>query len=244
MESIFSIVRLAFLIIGSVCLLPSAALAGPPDWAPAHAYRGKHEGKHHDKHHHKKEKHHRDRAYEHSGYSKDDDASEDYRRHRHDDRYSRYYDEDDDVYSRPVPDRKVWRNERPVFANGECTPRLSGRENGAALGEALASQMGTSNAAMVATGTLLGAILGSQADAAAAAADEDCMQQFLELAGEKEQVAWNSAANRYKLTPVRNYRREGRACREFTTTVVQKGKFREVYRAACRNNDGKWRLVN
>lgn len=244
MESIFSIVRIAFLIIGSVCLLPSAALAGPPDWAPAHGYRGKHEGKHHDKHHYKKEKHHRDRAYEHSGYSEDDDSSEDYRRHRRYGRYSPYYRKDDGLYPRPVPDRRVWRDDRLAFVKGECTPRLSGRESGAALGGALASQVGTGNAAMVATGTLLGAILGSQADATAAAANEDCMQQFLERAGEKEQVAWNSPSARYEVTPVRNYRKDGRACREFLTTVVQKGKFREVYRAACRNADGKWRLVN
>ncbi|MDQ3565217.1 MAG: RT0821/Lpp0805 family surface protein [Pseudomonadota bacterium] len=243
MESIFSIVRLAFLIIGSVCLLPSSALAGPPDWAPAHGYRSKHEGKHHDKHHHKKESRHRDGGYEHSRYSEDDDSSEDYRHHRRYGRYSPYYHKDDGLYPRPVLDRRVWRNERPVFVKGECTPRFSGRESGAALGGVLASQASTSNAAMVATGTLLGAILGSRADGAAAA-DEDCMQQFLERAGEKEQVAWNSAASRYKLTPVRNYRKDGRACREFLTTVVQKGKFREVYRAACRNNDGKWRLVN
>jgi len=242
MENILSTVRFAVLFLVSVVLLPGAAFAGPPDWAPAHGYRAKHEGKHHGKHHYKKEKHHRDRAYE--RYSDDDDSSEDYRRHRRDDRYSPDYDEHDGVYGRPVPDRGVWRRDRPVFVKGECTPRLSGRESGAALGGALASQMGTGNAAMVATGTLLGAILGSQADGTAAAADEDCMQQFLERAGEKEQVAWDSAANRYKLTPVRNYRKDGRACREFLTTVVQKGKFREVYRAACRNTDGKWRLVN
>jgi surface antigen len=200
MGNIFSIVRLAFVIIVSACLLPGATLAGPPDWAPAHGYRSKHEWKHHDKHHHKKEKHHRDGGYEHSGYREDDDSSEDYRRHRR-------YDEDNGRYSRPVPDRRVWRNDRPVFVKGECTPRFSGRESGAALGGVLASQAGTANAAMVATGTLLGAMLGSQVDGAAAAADEDCMQQFLERAGEKEQVAWNSAANRYKLTPVRKYRR-------------------------------------
>ncbi|MGH8554480.1 MAG: RT0821/Lpp0805 family surface protein [Gammaproteobacteria bacterium] len=241
MEKIFIAVRFAVLFLVSVVLLPGAALAGPPDWAPAHGYRGKHEWKHHDKHHYKKEKHHRDRGYEHSGYSEDDDSSEDYRRNRHDDRYSPDYDDDDGVYSRPVPDNRVWRNE--PFVNGECTPRFSGRESGAALGGALASQMGTGNAAMVATGTLLGAMLGSQADGAAAA-DEDCMQQFLERAGEQEKVAWNSSSARYEVTPVRNYRQDGRACREFTTTVVQGGKFREVYRAACRNTDGKWRLVN
>ncbi|MGH8532809.1 MAG: RT0821/Lpp0805 family surface protein [Gammaproteobacteria bacterium] len=243
MEKILSAVRFAVLFLVSVVLLPGAALAGPPDWAPAHGYRSKHEWKHHDKRHYKKHKYNRDRAYEHSGYSEDDDSSEDYRRHRRYDRYSPYYDKDDGPYARPAHDHTVWRNERPVFVKGECTPRFSGRESGAALGGALA-QAGTGNAAMVATVTLLGAILGSQADGTAAAADEDCMQQFLERAGEKEQVAWNSAANRYKLTPVRNYRKDGRACREFLTTVVQKGKFREVYRAACRNSDGKWRLVN
>ena len=244
MEKIFSAVRLAVFFLGSMILLPSTALAGPPDWAPAHGYRAKHEGKHHGKHLHKKEGRHHDDEDEHAEYGEDDDYSEDYRRHRRDDRYSPDYDEDDGVYSRPVPDRRVWRDDRPVFVNGQCTPRFSGRESGAALGGALASQMGTGNAAMVATGTLLGAILGSQADAAAAVANEDCMQQFLERAGEKEQVAWNSPSARYEVTPVRNYRQDGRACREFTTTVVQKGKFREVYRAACRNADGKWRLVN
>ncbi|CAN5884338.1 hypothetical protein BH20PSE1_BH20PSE1_17870 [soil metagenome] len=164
MKSIFSIVRVAFVIIGSVCLLPATTLAGPPDWAPAHGYRDKHEGKHQDKHHYKKEKHHRDRAYEHSRYSEDDDSSEDYRRRRHDDRYLPDYDKDDGVYPRPVPDRRVWRDDRLAFVKGECTPRLSGRESGAALGEALASQVGTGNAAMVAKGTLLGAVLGSQAE--------------------------------------------------------------------------------
>ncbi|MGH8507133.1 MAG: RT0821/Lpp0805 family surface protein [Gammaproteobacteria bacterium] len=227
MESILSIVRLAFLIIGSVCLLPGASLADPPDWAPAHGYRGKHGGKHHDKHYYKKDGRHHHDGYEYSGYREDDD-----------------YSEDDSIYARPVPDRRAWSNERLVFVNGQCTPRLSGRENGAALGGALASQVGTGNATMVATGTLLGAILGSQVDATAAVANEDCMQQFLERAGEKEKVAWNSSSARYEITPVRNYRKDGRTCREFTTTVVQKGKFREVYRAACRNSDGRWRLVN
>lgn len=238
MEKIFATVRLVALFLGSAALLPGAALAAPPDWAPAHGYRNKHAGGYH----YKKHKHHR--AHDDHGYGEDDDSSDDNGRHRRYDRHSRYYDEDGGGYARPVPDRRVWREDRPIFVNGECTPRFSGRESGAALGGALASQASAGHPAMVATGTVLGALLGSQVDGAATAADEDCMQQFLERAGEKEQVAWNSASTRYKLTPVRNYRRDGRACREFVTTVVRRGKLREVYRAACRNSDGAWRLVN
>jgi surface antigen len=75
--------------------------------------------------------------------------------------------------------------------------------------------------------------------------DRACVGQALELAGKKKTVIWKNDATgvSYRLTPTRNFRRDGVPCREFTTRVFVDGRVRAVYGAACRRGDGEWEFV-
>ena len=233
--------------LASALLLQDTAVADPPDWAPAHGYRNKHH-KHADKHH--KHKHHRHkRDYDEDDYSEDDDE-DDARYGYHRDRdWQRDAYRDNRPYRRPAYRRDELRTvDQPTFVNGKCTPKkVTGAEAGAALGGALGAQMGSGNALATVAGTLAGAMLGSRADAAVTtSADEDCFRQVLESATDQEQVAWDNdgSSTRYELTPVRSYRRSGRACRELATEIERQGEVREVYQTACRDPDGRWRIMD
>ena len=75
--------------------------------------------------------------------------------------------------------------------------------------------------------------------------DRACVGQALELAGKKTSVIWKNDATGviYRLTPTRNFRRDGVPCREFTTRVSVNGRIRAVYGAACRHGDGEWAFI-
>ena len=133
-----------------------------------------------------------------------------------------------------------------LFGGGVCIPRPSGAQAGAVLGQGLASQVTGGNATSAALGGVLGAVLGSQFGGGASAADEDCTNQVLEGAADRERIAWEdtASATRYQLTPVRSFDRSGLACRDLVTQGVHRGKIREVRRTACRDRDGAWRIVD
>ncbi len=242
-----NIIFAAGVVLASALLLQDVAVADPPDWAPAHGYRNKH---------HKNHKHHK-HAYKHRRYQHDyeNDYSED--EDEDDARYGYQRDRDwqRDVYRDNRPSRRpAYRRaesrtvDQPIFVNGECTPKkVTGAEAGAALGGALGAQLGSGNALATVAGNLAGAMLGSRADAAVTtSADEDCFRQVLESATDQEQVAWDNdgSSTHYELTPVRSYQRSGRACRELVTEIERQGEVREVYQTACRDPDGRWRIMD
>lgn len=240
MSYLRTVIFAAGVALVSALLLQDAAVADPPDWAPAHGYRNKH---HKQKHH--KQKHHR--------YKRDYDEGED----DYDARYGDYRDRDWPRHAYrdngPYPHSTSQRDElrtvdQPIFVNGECTPKkVTGVEAGAALGSALGAKMGSGNALATVAGTIAGAMLGSKADASlTTSADEDCFRQVLERAPDQEQVAWDndSSSTHYELTPVRSYRRPGQTCRELVTAIERNGAVREVYQTACRHSDGRWQLMD
>jgi len=75
--------------------------------------------------------------------------------------------------------------------------------------------------------------------------DRACVGQALELAGKKTTVIWKNDATgaSYRLTPTRNFRKDGVPCREFTTRVSVNGRVRAVYGAACRHGDGECQFI-
>ncbi|MGH8606145.1 MAG: RT0821/Lpp0805 family surface protein [Gammaproteobacteria bacterium] len=243
-----NIIFAAGVVLASALLLQDAAVADPPDWAPAHGYRNKHHKNHKNHKHHKHTDKHRryQHDYDEDDYSEDEDE--------HDARYGYHRDRDwqRDAYRDNRPYRRPAYRPRtvdqPIFVNGECTPKkATGAEAGAALGGALGAQLGSGNALATVAGTLAGAMLGSRADAAVTtSADEDCFRQVLESATDQEQVAWDNdgSSTHYELTPVRSYQRSGRACRELVTEIERQGEVREVYQTACRDPDGRWRIMD
>ncbi|MGH8579684.1 MAG: RT0821/Lpp0805 family surface protein [Gammaproteobacteria bacterium] len=237
-----TIIFAAGVALATALLLQDAAVADPPDWAPAHGYRNKYH-KHADKQH----KHKHDR-YKRDHDEDDSDARYGYYRDRdwHRDAYR-----DNEPYPHPASRRDELKTvDQPIFVDGECTPRnvtVTGAEAGAALGSALGTTIGSGNPLATVAGSIAGAMLGNKADAArTTGTDEDCFRQVLERATDRQQVAWDndSSSTHYELTPVRSYRRSGQTCRELVTTIERHGAVREVYQTACRHSDGRWHLMD
>jgi surface antigen len=112
---------------------------------------------------------------------------------------------------------------------------VRGRCDTAALGVAIDGRQGRTVAIMVGPAIIAGMD----------ERDRACVGQALELAGKKKTVIWKNDATgaSYRLTPTRNFRRDGVPCREFTTRVSVNGRVRAVYGAACRRGDGEWEFI-
>lgn len=264
--------RSLYLTIAIACtttllVLPAPALADPPDWAEAKGHRAKHQKKVKHAKRHRGNGNHAER-YQNRGGSDDQPVYwEDAERYQDDGADEQVYFEEDEndedlddkdyeddrgsydqgsSYPRPSfrGDGRA-RTIRPSsFNGGLCIPRPTGADVGAALGQGLAKQATGGNAASVAIGGVLGAVLGSQIDGGARVADEDCTDQVLDRAADREQIAWEDtgSATRYELTPIRSFNRNGRSCREFVTHRMQRGKLLEIHRTACRDRAGAWHI--
>ena len=117
---------------------------------------------------------------------------------------------------------------------------------GALAGGLIGNAAGNGNGGAVIGGVVLGGLLGNTI-----AKDIDCNDQPYAFGvytnGLNGQVGrrydWDRGASRGYFTPVREYRRRGVVCRDFTTTTYRRG--REITRTgtACRDvRDGNWRF--
>jgi surface antigen len=113
-------------------------------------------------------------------------------------------------------------------------------------GGLLGAGVSNGNGGAAVGGAVLGGILGN-----VISKDIDCNDQPYAFQvysnGLNGQVGrrydWNRGQNRGYFTPVREYRRRGVVCRDFTTTTYRRG--REITRTgtACRDaRDGNWRF--
>jgi surface antigen len=117
---------------------------------------------------------------------------------------------------------------------------------GALAGGLIGNAASNGNGGAVVGGVVLGGLLGNTI-----ARDIDCNDQPYAFGvytnGLNGQIGrrydWDRGQNRGYFTPVREYRRRGVVCRDFTTTTYRRG--REITRTgtACRDmRDGNWRF--
>ena len=123
---------------------------------------------------------------------------------------------------------------------------------GAGLGALVGSQVGTGKGGTiaVAVGTLAGAYLGSQIgktlDEADRTAVEDLTQDTLENNETGTPSSWENPDNDVSatVTPTETYVADsGQDCRDYEQTVMVEGKAETVNGTACRNGDGRWKIV-
>ncbi len=130
-----------------------------------------------------------------------------------------------------------------VIATG-CTKREQGTVIGGVVGGALGSQFGhgAGNAAMTAVGAIAGGLIGGQIGDDMDENDRYRAQEALEHSRTNESYSWRNPDNgaRYRVTPTRTYKDDGRHCREYTTEAVIDGRTETVYGTACRTPDGAW----
>lgn len=109
---------------------------------------------------------------------------------------------------------------------------------------------GTGKLAMVGLGTLLGAYLGSEAGASLdradlAYADQAAGRAYGAPVGST--IRWNNpdSGNYGSYTPIRDgYSASGEYCREFESTIAIQGRLEQGVGTACRQPDGRWRIVS
>ena len=138
---------------------------------------------------------------------------------------------------------KKWERDYGVL-EGTCNTAAVGAVLGGAVGGVVGSRVSNDRDRPVAVvlGTVIGAVIGAKVGADIDAGDRGCMGHALELAGERQTVAWTNKATgvSYQLTPTRNFREGSQPCREFTT-LVSTGKKKDVVNGvACRSGNGDW----
>jgi len=132
--------------------------------------------------------------------------------------------------------------------SGRCNRADVGAVIGGAIGGAVGSTVGSGDTRVIATiaGVVLGAVIGREIGKDMDREDRGCLGHSLELVSVGTTVRWDNPAYgvAYALTPTRDFRRDGRDCREFTL-VTSKGSRRESGSGrACRTADGQWNMVN
>ena len=208
-------------------VVQDAALADPPDWAPAHGWRDKHERD--------------DDRHEGNGRYRDDRGRDDRdadarnqrweREHRHT-RYSDY-------------DGHRWPSDYGIVL-GECDRHAIGAVLGGVVGGAVGSRAsGEDRPVAILVGSVIGAVLGAEIGRRMDEEDRACMGHSLELADGGRPVMWSNqgAQTTYILTPLDKFQRGDQPCRDFTFEVRTAGRKDLSNQRACRSGAGRWDLV-
>jgi surface antigen len=134
----------------------------------------------------------------------------------------------------------------------EARPKQTAGTLLGAIGGGLAgAQFGAGRGQLVAVGagTLIGAWLGAEIGASLDRADHLYVQEATYAALEHNPVdtgsTWHNpdTGNYGAVTPTRTYRTEQGDCREFEQLAVVDGREVVAYGAACRQPDGRWRII-
>lgn len=126
----------------------------------------------------------------------------------------------------------------PAYDN--LLPTVLGGVAGGLAGSGIGS--GSGRDAAIIAGALIGGLAGNYYTVA----DRRCAVQVFETADIGTPVSWQNpeADYAYTVTPVRDYRREGRYCREYNATARIGSRTRETYGTACMQPDGSWEIVD
>lgn len=138
-----------------------------------------------------------------------------------------------------------------VTLAGCASKQESGAVIGAVTGAIVGNQIGSGTGRVLATaaGAVVGGIVGSEigrkldeADRKRAAAAEYYALEEEEVGGAR---SWEGpdSGNRGKVVVTREYRRDGRLCRDYEHTIYIEGEPDVLTGTSCRGDDGRWRDI-
>lgn len=132
--------------------------------------------------------------------------------------------------------------------SGTCNREAIGAVIGGVVGGVAGSRVGKGDGKTAATiaGTVIGVIVGGRVGRAMDEGDEQCTGQVLELAADWQAVAWwnPGTATRYRVTPTKTYRADGRYCRDYQVIRATPDRGSDqTSGTACRNQDGTWQML-
>lgn len=147
------------------------------------------------------------------------------------------------TYYAPAPiytTQPVYSSRVSCTNNTNYVPAVVGGVGGGLIGTQIGK--GSGRTAAIISGALIGGLLGHQYSTQ----DRYCTREVFETGAVGRPVSWNSPETQYAytVTPMRDYRTEGRYCREYQAVATVGSRAQETYGTACRQPDGSWEIVN
>lgn len=140
----------------------------------------------------------------------------------------------------------VWSFLLTACAN-QPTNESKGQVIGGIVGGVVGSQIGSGTGQTVAAvaGTLLGVLIGGHIGHHMDEHDRANIAYSLEHTGTGTARPWRNpdTGSSYTVTPTRTYQHQGAPCREFVVAGNVDGRSEQLYGTACRENDGRWRIL-
>jgi len=147
------------------------------------------------------------------------------------------------IYRTPRPRVDyVYLSNRPAsYSQVRCTNSVNplGLLLGGAAGGIVGHQIGKGKGNTAAT--IGGVLLGS---AIAGSYSERCSEEVFQHVPVGTPISWQGTNEYYQVTPTRDYRTEGRYCREYQARATVGGRVQDTYGTACMQPDGSWEVVN
>ncbi len=141
---------------------------------------------------------------------------------------------------------KRWPSDYGVI-RGDCDRRAIGAVLGGAIGGVVGSRVGRGEdrAVAILVGTVVGAVIGAEVGKRMDEQDRGCLGQALELTERGKPVMWSNgqSATTFILTPLAEFARDGRPCREFALDVRTHQSQDVSRQSACRLTSGEWQLT-
>lgn len=130
-----------------------------------------------------------------------------------------------------------------TYSEIRCTDSYNpfGTLLGAGIGGLAGSAVGkgSGRAVAIGTGAVLGGLIGTNVTR------QRCTERVFNDVPLGRPVSWQAGPQEaYAVVPVRDYREEGRYCREYQSYATVGGKRSETYGTACLQPDGAWEIVN
>lgn len=132
---------------------------------------------------------------------------------------------------------------QPVAREIRCTNSNNplGMLVGGVAGGIIGNNIGKGDGRTVATiaGTLIGGTIGH-------GVSERCSERVFRNVDVGTPVSWYSpnSSDAYRVVPVRDFRDDGRYCREYQATARVGGRIQETYGQACMQPDGSWEIID
>jgi len=136
-----------------------------------------------------------------------------------------------------------WPDDYGVL-QGRCNRSAVGAVVGASVGGAVGASVSKGDDRLIAVilGSAVGAVIGHQIGGRIDDLDRGCFGHSLELAKTGQTIRWANPETglKFAVTPLRDFERDGRQCREFETATTTGLVWDSNHGRACRNSNGSW----
>lgn len=129
---------------------------------------------------------------------------------------------------------------------GEHGNEIGGTLIGAGAGGLLGSRFGHGSGKVLAglAGAAIGGFVGNRVGNYMDRQDQMYYRRAITQTPMGDEATWHNRKTdaTYTVRPVKQYRKDGRVCRRYRTTILINGKKEMAYGVACKDSQGRWRI--